>query len=137
MTSKVFVVRHGIRADLEDLGWPQYADRPLGSPLSPNGVKQAEEVAEALRSAPVQFIFSSTFLRCVQTADVMSRAIRRPVYIEDGSCEELSPQCAQTRDQTLDTGRPRGFPRFLEVPDNSSICHRGCELAIYCPPRVS
>ena len=43
-------------------------------PLSKKGVKQAEELVSSLESFPMTAIFSSLFLRCVQTVEPLARA---------------------------------------------------------------
>jgi phosphohistidine phosphatase SixA len=43
-------------------------------PLTKKGQKQAEELVGQLESSPVKSIFSSPYLRCVQTVEPLSRA---------------------------------------------------------------
>jgi phosphohistidine phosphatase SixA len=45
-------------------------------PLSKKGVKQAQELVEVLQKFPVRSIFSSPYVRCVQTVEPLARATR-------------------------------------------------------------
>jgi 8-oxo-dGTP diphosphatase len=45
-------------------------------PLSKKGVKQAEELVEVLQKFPIKTIFSSPYVRCVQTVEPLARASR-------------------------------------------------------------
>jgi 8-oxo-dGTP diphosphatase len=45
-------------------------------PLSKKGVKQAEELVEVLQKFPIKSIFSSPYVRCVQTVEPLARTGR-------------------------------------------------------------
>lgn len=55
------------------------------------GRQQAKELAERLRNEPIQHIISSPFIRCVETASIVSSARQTPlpINIEPGICEVL------------------------------------------------
>jgi broad specificity phosphatase PhoE len=86
----VSLVRHGDRRDFADPSWARSADRPEDPPLSRAGVAQVEALAARLRGAPVEHVFSSPFLRCVETADVLAAALSADLKIEPGLSEWLS-----------------------------------------------
>jgi 8-oxo-dGTP diphosphatase len=48
-------------------------------PLSKKGVKQAETLVEVLQPFPITAVFSSPFLRCVQTVEPLARARKLPL----------------------------------------------------------
>jgi broad specificity phosphatase PhoE len=48
-------------------------------PLSKKGFKQAEVLASALEPFPISAIFSSPFLRCVQTVEPLARVRKLPL----------------------------------------------------------
>ena len=52
-------------------------------PLSQKGVKQAAELVDVLEPFPVTAIFSSPFLRCVQTVEPLARA--RDLEVQAGA----------------------------------------------------
>lgn len=65
----VIFVRHGLTA------W-NLAKKIQGHvdiPLAPEGVRQAERAAEALRGEPLTVIYQSPLIRTVQTADCIAR----------------------------------------------------------------
>lgn len=49
-------------------------EKPCDSPLSEDGLQQARELGQRLADVDLDFIFSSPFLRCVQTADAVAAA---------------------------------------------------------------
>ena len=48
-------------------------------PLSKKGQKQAEDLVAAFEPFPIKSIFTSPYLRCMQTVESLSRARRLPV----------------------------------------------------------
>lgn len=48
-------------------------------PLSKKGVKQAEALVEVLAPFPITAVYSSPFLRCVQTVEPLARARKLPL----------------------------------------------------------
>ena len=69
-----YIVRHAKAGSRSQ--WPE--DDRL-RPLNKKGVKQAEALVSLLESFPVAAIYSSPFLRCVQTVEPMARARKLPV----------------------------------------------------------
>lgn len=90
MARAVYLVRHGDRRDLADGTWSRSAARPHDTPLSPTGIAQSRVLATRLRGAHIPHVFSSPFLRCVQTADVVAEVLATTVKIEVGLSEWLS-----------------------------------------------
>jgi 8-oxo-dGTP diphosphatase len=56
--------------------WPE--DDRL-RPLNKKGVRQAEELVSILEPFPIAAVYSSPFLRCVQTVDPLARARKLPI----------------------------------------------------------
>lgn len=48
-------------------------------PLSKKGIKQAEALVEIIEPFPITAVFSSPFLRCVQTVEPLARARKLPL----------------------------------------------------------
>ncbi|MHB8589484.1 MAG: SixA phosphatase family protein [Candidatus Dormibacteraceae bacterium] len=69
-----YVVRHAKAGSRSH--WPE--DDRL-RPLSKKGVKQAEVLVSVLEPFPITAVFSSPFLRCVQTVQPLARARKLPV----------------------------------------------------------
>lgn len=83
----IWLCRHGERMDS--------VDRAFGGPdpiLSELGLVQAEETGARLRGEHIRRIFTSPFLRAVQTADGIAEALDLPLFIERGFGEWLNPE---------------------------------------------
>jgi 8-oxo-dGTP diphosphatase len=79
-----YVVRHAKAGDRAD--WE--GDDRL-RPLSKPGRRQAEELAAWLKNEPVDAIFSSPYVRCLQTVEPLAEARKLPIEprkdLEEGS----------------------------------------------------
>uniref|UniRef100_A0A914VTZ3 Phosphoglycerate mutase n=1 Tax=Plectus sambesii TaxID=2011161 RepID=A0A914VTZ3_9BILA len=94
MASKdvIWITRHGEREDVADLEWinkPHRSDDD--TPLAAKGLVQAAELGERLKAEHIDYIFSSPFDRCVNTAQIISSLRETPlsIKIEPGICEVL------------------------------------------------
>lgn len=75
----VWLVRHGERIDAIDKTWIKTASIPTNPPLTQKGVAQATETGCLIAShiKPHEFVavYSSPYLRCVQTANVIHEVL--------------------------------------------------------------
>ena len=80
---EVYLVRHGERMDFNekkewDPGWPKRAVslglNPEDAPLTERGHSQARDTAELI-GRNVKNVYTSPFLRCVQTAEAISKSL--------------------------------------------------------------
>ncbi len=101
MADVVWIARHGNRQDFVDPAWAATAERPGDPGLSDDGVEQVERLAERLVPEGLTHIFSSPFLRCVQTASAVAERVGLPIKLEWGICEWLSPQWFDGSPETL------------------------------------
>jgi transcription factor C subunit 7 len=88
----VYLIRHGARHDYANPALWKATCARLGHeasdpPLSALGVKQAREVAEALKDEPIEAILSSPYLRVLQTAQPLAHALGLPLHVENGLAE--------------------------------------------------
>jgi phosphohistidine phosphatase SixA len=65
------VVRHAKAGSRE-----KWAGEDRKRPLTTKGIKQARDIVEALSPYPVASIFSSQYLRCVQTVQPLAKRLR-------------------------------------------------------------
>src|ERR1700674_972388 len=81
-------------------------------PLSKSGVRQAEGLVSVLGSDAISAVFSSPYLRCVQTVEPLARARRLAVQ--------------ETR-HLAEGARLKGAYRFIEDPDldDAVLCTHG------------
>lgn len=92
MTQTVWIARHGNRLDFVHPEWFETAERRYDPPLSEDGLIQAKQLGQRLKNEPIAHIFSSPFLRAIQTADCVAEALNLPLKIEAGLSEWLNPQ---------------------------------------------
>lgn len=69
-----YIVRHAKAGSRSH--WPE--DDRL-RPLGKKGVKQAEDLVSILEPFPIIAVYSSPFLRCVQTVEPLARARKLPI----------------------------------------------------------
>lgn len=110
---KIFLVRHGQREDFENPTWPETAERPFDTPLSTTGFRQAVDVGRALTGQGIGAIYSSPFLRALQTADAIAEALQLPIRVEPGVSEWWNPAWIQGPPALLGAKEMiRMFPRI-------------------------
>jgi broad specificity phosphatase PhoE len=85
----LWLVRHAHRLDFVRPEWFDTAIYPYDPPLSELGHAQAIALAEQLKQAPIDRIYTSPFLRTIQTADPLARILQLPIQLEWGLCEWL------------------------------------------------
>lgn len=109
---KIFLVRHGQREDFENPAWSESAVRPHDTPLSATGFRQVQDVARALIGQDVGALYSSPFLRALQTADVIAAALDLPIRVESGICEWWNPAWMSTAPRLMPAEEIQAaFPR--------------------------
>ena len=91
MTRTVWLVRHGNRADFADPTWARAAMRPDDPPLAESGIVQSLALARQLRGQRIAHLFSSPFLRAIETAHFIAAATDLRVKVEPGLSDWLSP----------------------------------------------
>ena len=101
-----------MREDFENPAWRETAVNPHDTPLSARGLRQAGDVAEALRGEGIRAVFSSPFLRALQTAHPAAEACGVPVFVEPGLSEWLNPEWFPAPPRWLTPGEMSArFPR--------------------------
>ena len=89
-TGSVYIVRHGQRADHADEHWHETAERPHDPHLTDTGLQQALSTGMLLSSERVDAIYSSPFLRCMQTAAAIAKPHNLKIRVEPGLGEMLA-----------------------------------------------
>jgi broad specificity phosphatase PhoE len=137
MERQIHFVRHGLRVDFEDPGWRDTAANPNDTPLSAKGLRQSEDVAQALEGQGIVHIFSSPFLRTLETAHPLAERLGVPLLREPGFSEWLNPAWFQTaprwmsaeeaaaRFSRIDPGHePLLEPSFPEETESPGVYNR-------------
>lgn len=91
MTQTIWIARHANRLDFVNPDWFMTAERRYDPPLSDDGMVQASQLANRLKSEKITAIFSSPFLRTVQTANKVAEVLNLPIKLESGLSEWLNP----------------------------------------------
>ncbi len=90
MLQNVWLVRHGNRYDFVYPDWFLTALRRYDPPLSDDGIIQAKQLAKRLKSEKIAHIFSSPFLRSIQTANEVAHSLNLSINLENGLGEWLN-----------------------------------------------
>ncbi|WP_380678291.1 histidine phosphatase family protein [Salinigranum sp. GCM10025319] len=116
MTRVLWLVRHGERRDETDPGWVDGADRPHDPPLTDHGRWQAERVGDRLRGSQVRIVYTSPFLRAVETAHIVAERLGRPVFVDHGLSEHLNPEWFDVAPSVM---TPRALAERFETVDTT------------------
>lgn len=140
MADVIWLARHGSRQDFVDPDWHQTAVRPHDPPLSDEGRIQAGQLAHRLETEGINAIFSSPFLRCIQTAAAVAERLGLPIHVEPGFSEWLNPDWFPAAPQILPLDKlikeypaiaadytPRVRPSYPE--DGETVLRRTAEAA--------
>ncbi|MFW6358467.1 MAG: histidine phosphatase family protein [Chroococcales cyanobacterium] len=101
MSQIVWIARHGNRLDFVNPEWFNTAERRYDPPLSSDGFVQAQQLGQRLKGEKIAHIFSSPFLRTVQTANEVAEVLDLPIKLEAGLCEWLNPEWMTEAPETL------------------------------------
>jgi broad specificity phosphatase PhoE len=101
MTSTVWLVRHAHRLDFIQPEWFNTAPFPYDPPLSALGWQQSLELVEQLQNSQIQQIFTSPYLRTIQTAYPIARLLGLSIQVENGLREWLHPEWSLSLPETL------------------------------------
>jgi broad specificity phosphatase PhoE len=103
----IWLVRHAHRLDFIQPEWFDTATYRYDPPLSTQGFDRANLLAQQFSQVQIDRIYTSPFLRTIQTAEPLARLLQLPIQLEWGLCEWL---CQEWTD---------GFP--ATTPVNESI----------------
>ena len=122
MVRHVIMVRHGqARNNVER----KLAGRMDGVPLTPEGVRQAEQAAKMLASAGVSAIYSSPIERAAETARMISEECGVPVTIDERLTEiDMGKFTGMTFEEVV-SGHDDIFAKFYG--GDVEIAHKGVE----------
>ena len=138
MTDRVlYLVRHGQRLDAVQKQWYSPHDNQYDPPLSPEGMGQAYQIAQRLQNEPIDVIFSSPYLRALQTAHPISEAHNLPMYVEAGIGEWLGRAMFPAEPNIMPAFQRRDdFPR-LDFSHHTRVVPHWPETAEECFARLN
>jgi broad specificity phosphatase PhoE len=85
----IWLIRHAHRLDFIQPEWFDTATYPYDPPLSAEGLARSIVIAKELSRLSIDLIFTSPFLRTIQTVDPLARMLQLPIRLEWGLCEWL------------------------------------------------
>jgi broad specificity phosphatase PhoE len=113
MSQTVWIARHANRLDFVNPEWFNSAKRRYDPPLSEDGFIQARQLGQRLKSANICQIFSSPFLRAIQTANEIAEILDLQLKLEAGLSEwhnlDWMTETPETHPQEL---LKKEFPRI-------------------------
>ena len=92
----VWIARHGNRIDFVHPEWFNTAKRRYDPHLSDDGILQAQQLANRLIGENITQIFTSPFLRTVQTANEVAKVLDLSIKLDWDLCEWLNPKWMST-----------------------------------------
>ena len=114
MLHTAWIARHGHRHDYVDADWFNKPERPYDPLLSEDGLFQAQELGERLQSEQIVHLFSSPFLRAVQTAHHAAEALDLPIKLEAGLSEWHNSEWMSDMPERLSTDElAEHYPRSI------------------------
>jgi broad specificity phosphatase PhoE len=84
---KVILARHG-NTDANNAAVHQSPE----TPLSKEGVLQSKALAKKLTGVDIDYIISSPYTRARQTAEIISRELKKPIEYDDALAEVIRPK---------------------------------------------
>ncbi|RWV95183.1 hypothetical protein GW17_00042217 [Ensete ventricosum] len=111
----VLVMRHGDRIDHLEPLWVAHASRPWDPPLAEGGLIRAWTTGKRLRGVgfPIHRVLVSPFLRCLETATEVIRALCCVVDDDDDDTRLLAMGTSQ--DAVLDPSRVKVRHQILSL----------------------
>ncbi len=91
MGQTIWIARHGNRLDFVNPEWIKTAKRFYDSPLSEDGIVQAQILGQYLKGKGIAHIFASPFRRTLETAHYIAELLDLSVKVESGLSEFLFP----------------------------------------------
>ncbi len=101
MSPNIWLVRHAHRLDFIQPEWFDTALFPYDPPLSALGWQQSLELVAKLQNSHIQQIFTSPYLRTIQTAYPIAQSLGLSIQVEEGLREWLHPEWSPSVPETL------------------------------------
>ncbi|KAI8079801.1 histidine phosphatase superfamily [Halteromyces radiatus] len=138
MLKEIWITRHGFREDWVNPTTVYPTGLTHDSPLSAEGLQQAEELGLFLKDKSIDRIYSSPFYRVVQTIAPLAKTTGVPVYLDHCMAEWYGEASPQYLPPTNLDHLQSFFPEVaIQSSYNSSIeLPEGPETVIQCHQRT-
>lgn len=128
MSRNIYLARHGHREDFigdseqYNYKWAETAKNRYNPALSSLGKLQAQKLAEDLKNVNIDHLFSSPFLRTIETASFISKICGSKIKIENGLSEWLNPRWFPSTVQHFNRNQLiELFPGLVDIDYNPVI----------------
>eukprot|EP01120_Amphizonella_sp_Union-15-10_P010143 TRINITY_DN4013_c0_g1_i1.p1 TRINITY_DN4013_c0_g1~~TRINITY_DN4013_c0_g1_i1.p1 ORF type:complete len:240 (+),score=16.43 TRINITY_DN4013_c0_g1_i1:90-809(+) len=117
-TARIWLIRHAEILEPTDPSFKKSPHIPYDPPLTSRGHLQSHYVGQFfLKRESVAHIFSSPFLRCIETASRIADVLDLSVKVEHGIAARLDPRSYRNRDEDISTAinlqsLKESFPRI-------------------------
>ena len=115
MSQIIWIARHANRLDFVNPDWFLTAERRYDPPLSDDGMVQAQQLANRLKTEEIHHIFASPFLRTVQTASAIAEVLDLPIKLETGLGEWLNPKWMTEEPKRLSIKESKELYPYIDV----------------------
>jgi broad specificity phosphatase PhoE len=121
----LWLVRHEHRLDFIHPEWFETAIYPYDPPLSIEGSERSVRLAEKFSSIPSDRIYTSPFLRTIQTANPLAKLLDLPIRLELGLCEWLC------RDWTSELPETTPVDELMQCYPNVDVTYQSLVTPCY------
>jgi broad specificity phosphatase PhoE len=121
----LWLVRHEHRLDFIHPEWFETAIYPYDPPLSIEGSQRAVRLAEKFIDIPIDRIYTSPFLRTIQTANPLAMLLQLKIQLEWGLCEWLC------RDWTSDLPETTPVDELMRCYPNVDVAYQSLVTPCY------
>jgi broad specificity phosphatase PhoE len=121
----LWLVRHEHRLDFICPEWFETAIYPYDPPLSIEGSDRAVRLAEKFSKMPIERIYTSPFLRTIQTAHPLAKLLNLPIWLEWGLCEWLC------RDWTSELPETTPVDKLMQCYPNVDVAYQSLVTPCY------
>lgn len=126
----IYFARHGQTAHSRENAFCGALD----APLTPDGLRMAEALAEHWCHLPLQAVYASNKARAVQTATPIANRLKLPVQVDAGLREIEYGQWEGLLEDEAERADPAGFAAWREHPDK--VAPPGGETALQIAQRA-
>lgn len=121
----IWLIRHAHRLDFIEPEWIETAIYPYDPPLSSQGFDRARQLARELAAIPIDLVFTSPFLRTIQTAYPLATLLQLPIRLEWGLCEWLC------QDWTLGPPKTTPIAELVRCYPNIDVNYQAVVMPCY------
>jgi broad specificity phosphatase PhoE len=133
----IFLARHGSREDSENPEWIRHAENPYDPGVSAGGMHEARLLGKRVGLERISHLYSSPFLRAVQTARFCAQELGLSIRIEAGFGEWFNPEWFESRPRTRSVEELKAFFQSVDEDYSSLVVPEFPESKAECLRRFA